>query len=98
MRITAFRRRPRFVAAFAALLGFAACGRKPVTTVSAVPGCGPLPVRVMLCIETLPTLSTGEIDRTRVTQADLQRCMVNSVDQLIGENQQLRKQFAPCAR
>lgn len=96
MRLTCFRRRPRYLAMLALFLF--GCGRKPLTSASAVPGCGPMPVRVMLCIETLPTLPNGEIDRDRVTQADLQRCMVNSVDQLIGENRQLRKQYAPCAK
>lgn len=97
MRCTRYPCRVVLLAALALLTNFG-CGRKPVTTASAIAGCGPLPVRVMLCIETLPTLPNGEIDRARVSQADLQRCMVNSVDQLIGESRQLRKQYAPCAK
>lgn len=97
MRLTHFRRRPWLMAALALLLCGFRC--KPNTSVAGgTAGCGPMPVKVMLCIETLPTLPNGEIDRTRVSQADLQRCMANTVDQLIGEVRQLRKQYEPCAK
>jgi hypothetical protein len=88
MTILPFRRRPRFMAALALLL-FGACGRKPITMVGAVAACGPLPAQVILCIQTLPA---------DAPDADVARCYVNTVDQLIGENQQLRKQYAPCAK
>ena len=78
----------------AAVVGFAlgymlGCGRKPIVTVGAVAACGPMPPKQTLCIETLP------VD---ANDADLQRCMVNTVDQLIAENQALRIKYAPCAR
>lgn len=65
------------------------CGRKPVTTVGAVAGCGPMPAKAQLCIEVMAA---------DASDADLQRCLVNTVDQLIAENQALRIKYAPCAK
>lgn len=97
MTLPPFRRRPRFVAMLALLL-FGACGKKPITTVGAVAGCGPLPPKVMLCLETLPRLPDGEVDQTKVTQADLKRCYKNTVTQLIAEVESLRVRYGPCAK
>ena len=77
------------VALFVFLIMLTACGKKPIVTVGAVAACGPLPPQVILCIQTLPA---------DAPDADVARCYVNTVDQLIGENQQLRKQFTPCAK
>jgi hypothetical protein len=66
-----------------------ACGKKPVVTVGAVAACGPMPPKLALCIETLPVDSTD---------AELARCMVNTVETLIAENQALRIKYSPCAK
>jgi hypothetical protein len=88
MRLTRFRTGKTWLMATLWLLAFG-CGKKPITTVGAVAACGPLPPQVILCIQTLPA---------DAPDADVARCYVNTVDQLIGENQQLRKQFTPCAK
>jgi hypothetical protein len=88
MRLTHFRTgKPWLMAALSALIF--GCGKKPVTMLGAVATCGPMPPKITLCIETLPADSSD---------AELQRCMVNTVDQLIAENQMLRIKYAPCAK
>ena len=87
MTLVPFRRKPRYLAMLALLLF--GCGKKPIVTVSAVAACGPMPPKQTLCIETLPVSASD---------ADLQRCMVLTVDQLIAENQSLRIKYAPCAK
>lgn len=88
MTLIPFRRRLKFLATLALLVSLG-CGKKPVTTVGAVAACGPMPAKVTLCIELLPVDSSD---------ADLQRCLVNTIDQLIAENQALRVKYGPCAR
>lgn len=87
MRLTSFRRNPRFLAMLAVILF--GCGRKPVTAVGAVSKCGPMPDKRQLCLEVLPVTASD---------AEIARCMVESIDDLIAENGQLRARYAPCAQ
>ena len=67
------------------------CGVKPKTApaVGAVSKCGPMPDKQQLCLEVLPVTASD---------AEIARCMVESIDDLIAENGQLRARYAPCAQ
>lgn len=88
MRLTAFRRAPRFTVLLAVLFGLACIGKPSTADALIFTDCGLMPPKTITCLDALPP---GADD------AQIVRCYMLTVNEQDAEIDALRAQFSACA-